>query len=430
MTTHWINAKGDDPFFKHTLSKLLHSHLDSEDPTPAIRTTLDIAHLLLLSNHLSLAHSLISSLYLHGPLILSKDPKNQQNSPLNHYPLTLSNFYLTFKNTYALPAHLKELNDQRKCIHKCTSETEHLAHAQWGKYRECTRTGWMLDHYQLPEPSDPHNIWKTTDEPRKLAICARLLAKNKDQGEYASEENLKEAVQVAQKLYSQPQILVTEWNFAKARKEGRERHSALLYRRLIIGAAIKIGDLETAAKVLGLGLRLDGFCNGFEIEDILMLPGIYDILPLLAAMGREGNPFFVEKSDAEVMVRELDKTTKMRVEGGRQWALAPEKVGWEELLMRLARGAWRVNKREYKELGVKSFEGILFDPATEEEIEDAERKCGALPGDFKDMVRVSNGCVTYLLHEERRGEEGYVRLTRKQVHGRLPPLRRRSSRSR
>jgi hypothetical protein len=34
---------------------------------------------------------------------------------------------------------------------------------------------------------------------------------------------------------------------------------------------------------------------------------------------------------------------------------------------------------------------ILFPPASEEEIADAEEKVGVLPEDFKDMIGVANG---------------------------------------
>lgn len=122
-----------------------------------------------------------------------------------------------------------------------------------------------------------------------------------------------------------------------------------------------------------------------------MIPGIYDVLPLLAKRGKEGSPFFIEESVAEEMVKRLVATLELRATKGRQWSLAPEKVGWEELLNRLARAAWKVNRKEYKQQGVESAEEILYEPATEEEIQQAEAICGQLPEDFKEMVRAANG---------------------------------------
>jgi hypothetical protein len=42
---------------------------------------------------------------------------------------------------------------------------------QWGKYQECTRTGWMLEHVGLAEPESPSSIWRETDDP---AMCIRF----------------------------------------------------------------------------------------------------------------------------------------------------------------------------------------------------------------------------------------------------------------
>jgi hypothetical protein len=376
MNIHWIDQNDSGPFAPHALSPLIHSLLDAKDPSPAIRSTLRLAHLFLLSNHLSLAHKLLSSLYKHTHTIIPLNPN--EDSPLSYPTLSIENFYQT---------KIHERPENMPVIEKWSAS---LKTEQWGKYRECTRTGWMLDHYQLPEPSDPH-IWRESDEPRILAMCARLLAKSKVQGEYASLENLREAVEVAKKLYALPQVCVSEWDFGKARNEGVERHSHLLYRRLVIECAIRIGDLETAAEMLSLGLRIDGFAHAFDLEIILMIPGIFDVLPILAKMGKEGNPFFIEEGEGEEIVKKIVETIEERAEKGRQWSLALEKVGWKELLGRLSRGAWKVNRREYKEQGVSSAEGILFEPATEEEILAAEEKCGELPSDFKEMVRVANG---------------------------------------
>jgi hypothetical protein len=162
---------------------------------------------------------------------------------------------------------------------------------------------------------------------------------------------------------------------------------------LVINWAIRVGEPQTAVDLLSQALRLDGLqdWNSGPMEELLIVPGIYDILPLLAEGGKASNPFFITEEDAEVMVSEITKTLKQRAEHGRDWALAEDKVGWRGLLDRLAQAAWKVNGKAYRKLGVKSAEGILYDPATEEEIEAAEKKVGELPADFKEMVRIANG---------------------------------------
>jgi hypothetical protein len=42
-------------------------------------------------------------------------------------------------------------------------------------------------------------------------------------------------------------------------------------------------------------------------------------------------------------------------------------------------------------MGITSVDGILYDPATEEEIQAAEAEVGELPADFKEMLRLANG---------------------------------------
>jgi hypothetical protein len=122
-----------------------------------------------------------------------------------------------------------------------------------------------------------------------------------------------------------------------------------------------------------------------------MVPGIYDVLPLLARGGKENNPFFISKEDAVVMVREITAALELRDQHGRQWALHRSKVGWRELLDRLAEGTWKAHRKECQARGMKSAKDILYEPATEEEITAAEEKVGELPADFKEMVRLANG---------------------------------------
>jgi hypothetical protein len=356
---------------QYPLSLLLSSYLEPVDPTPAIQQSLRLVHLLLLSNYQSLANELGHVLYKHTESIIPPE----SSSPLKYSSLALENFWLTH------PEHPRPEKINAWSI-------EGLEKAQWHRYRECTRTGWMLEHCCLPEPASPH-IWRETEEPATLAMCCRLLAKDKTEGQYASKENMKEALEAAKKLYAQPQIQIKEWKYERG---APKRHSYLLYRRLVVEIALRVGELETAAEVLALALRVDGFndSNGGSLDEYLMLPGIWDVLPLLAKRGKEGNPYFIEEGNAVVMVKDVIRMLELRVREGRQWSLAPEKVGWEELLRRLAEGAWKVNPREYKRMGVKRPEDILFKPATEE-IVAVENRFGKLPADFKEMILVANG---------------------------------------
>jgi hypothetical protein len=55
-------------------------------------------------------------------------------------------------------------------------------------------------------------------------------------------------------------------------------------------------------------------------------------------------------------------------------------------------GRWKIHQKEYKRMGITSADRILlYDPATEEEIQAAEAEVGELPADFKEMLRLANG---------------------------------------
>ncbi|OBT72484.1 hypothetical protein VF21_08524 [Pseudogymnoascus sp. 05NY08] len=157
--------------------------------------------------------------------------------------------------------------------------------------------------------------------------------------------------------------------------------------------AIRLGELDTASEVLSMALRLDGFgsSSGASLQDFLFVPGIYDVLPLLAKGGNESNPYFIEEQDADTLVKDIISAVDLRVTKGQQRRLPPREAGWDDLLERLAQGAWTVNSREYKGMGFESAADILFPPATEAEIEAVEKDHGELPADFKDMVRIANG---------------------------------------
>lgn len=386
MAITWVDAGFEHHFAQNSLSKLISAYLEPVDPREAITKTLRLVDLLLLSNHIAKANELILALYKYGENIVPPDP-HDSDPPFKYTSFSLENFWLAHGDTYSRPENAPVFT---RCSHGCKSGEENLAYEQWGKFREANRTGWMLEHCKLAEPADPH-VWKESDDPRMLAMCCRLLCKSKTQGKYVSQERMKEALEAGKKLYAQPQICVSEWDYKEARTRGEKRHSDLLYRRLVVELAIRVGELETAAEMLSLGLRVDGFNHGSDLYHYLMLPGIYDVLPLLAEKGKEGSPFFIEEKDTEDIVRKILETLELRATKGRQWSLAPEKVGWKELLERLAKGAWKVNRKEYKQMGVTCWEDILYDPADEDEIKAAEEKHGELPKDFKEMMLVAAG---------------------------------------
>ncbi|KAG4432757.1 hypothetical protein IFR05_011762 [Cadophora sp. M221] len=373
---HNIDAGSWTPY---PLSRHIFTLLDPVSPSPGIRQTLHLSQLLLLSNHLSQANSLLTALYNHGPSIIPPSPYEESKVDMYY---SLEAFWLAHKGTHPRPA-----NAPATYASKDQTLKERLAYERWGKFRECTFTGWMHEHWNLREPKDAH-CWRESEDPRMLAICSRLLAKTKVRGEYVSESRMREALDAALKLYAIPPKK-EEYDGSKEAKS--QRYCSLLYKRLPIELAIRLGELDVAREILSEALRHDGFSNGGSLDEFLMIPGIWDVLPLLNEKEKEGNAYFITKGDADVLVKGIIEALELRVKEGRQWSLAPEKLSWTELLERMARGAWKVNRREYRGKGIASWRGVLNEPASEEEIEAAEKKFGELPKDFKDMCRVSDG---------------------------------------
>ncbi|OQE40251.1 hypothetical protein PENCOP_c006G00016 [Penicillium coprophilum] len=324
-----------------THKRLIKYYIDKEDPSDAVDGILHLSELLILSNQLIEAHLIASAVYRlvnDGRFADTGDSLDSRT----YLPITLDIFW-----------------------------TSWISGQQWDKYRECTRTGWMLEHVGLAEPESPSSTWRETDDPAMLAMCVRLLAKTTTPGTYPPAHLAREALEAAQKLYAKPDTPKEECGWGP---EKPKRQSYLLYRRLIVDLAIRLGELQSAADILGQGLRQDSFTNGGELRDFLLVPGIYNVLLLLALSEKESNHFFISKEDAVVM-----------------WALHPSKVGWKELLDRLAEGAWRAHPKKCQGMGMKHAMDLLYEPATEEEIAAAEDKVGELPADFKEMLRVANG---------------------------------------
>ncbi|KAJ5795023.1 hypothetical protein N7457_001622 [Penicillium paradoxum] len=376
MPIQWVDTRDNSIM---TLPRLIKSYIDKEDPSCAIHHMLYLAERLLLSNHLTEGHLIASAVFR----LIEDFETTAKGERLDHHiyvPNTFETFWYLHKSTFPRPQRVPPW---------CPIPSEGwLAKEQWEKYRECTRTGWMLEHLGLAEPKNPLSIWRETDDPAMLAMCARLLAKTTTPGTYPPENLAREALGAAQKLYSIPEVLNGE---SGKKPDDKRKHSLLVYPRLAIELAIRVGELQTAADILGQELRRDESKAGNSVTGFLMVPGIYDVLPLLARGGKENNPFFIPKEDAVVMTREITAVLELRAEHGRQWELDPSKVGWRELLDRLSEGAWKAHNKECRAMGWKGPKDLLFEPATEKEIAETEERFGELPADLKEMVRLSNG---------------------------------------
>lgn len=358
--------------------------MELEDCINSVRQTFRIVDLLLLSNHLAHANLLAHALYKHMSTILPKHTPWPDAQTLRYFWFTHPSYPAPVEASYE-----PRLGDGSPEALEAVARFER---SQWESYRECTRTGWMLEHCDLAGPHDPH-VWKETEDGPLIAMCARLLAKEKTPGHYPTSERLSEALAAAEKLYSLRQVPVRDWEIEGKAGQGERRHSYLLHRRLVVEIALRLDRLVAAADILSQGLLLDGFPNndGASLDCFLMLPGIYHIIPLLAAKGKHGNPFYIEEDDATLIVQMISATLERRAKYGRQWSLAPEKVGWRELLDRLAQAAWMVNSKEYKIAGIMSAADILNDPDSEEDIVATEDRVGPLPEDLKDMFRIAGG---------------------------------------
>lgn len=373
-------------FVEHHVSDVVSLLLEPIDYYDGLHQVQRIAQFLLLSNNIDQAYKLICALCEHEKVRSTSPNSAQQSFQLSTRPF--ANFWASFP---ALTSP-EESSNQQAGSERTSTRQARLASDQWREYRETNRTGWMLDRFNLPEP-DNHHLWQETEDPHMIAMCARLLAKDKTPGQYPSLDTMREALAAAKKLYAQPQVPITEWDLQPNGSQSARRHSYLLYRRLVVELAIRVGDLESASEVLSKGLRLDGFnsMDGGQLDRYLYVPGIYSVLPLLAKRGKEGNPFFIEEDDAAAIVEQITAALDLRARDGRQWSLAEDKVGWKELMNRLAKAAWVVNRAEYERNGLTCAEDILHPPATEGAITEAESRVGELPAEFKEMMRVSNG---------------------------------------
>ncbi|KFY81538.1 hypothetical protein V500_11316 [Pseudogymnoascus sp. VKM F-4518 (FW-2643)] len=382
MSLSWFNGAWGD-HSQRTLPTLISSYLKSSDTYIAVTETFYLVNILILSNHIEKADELVNAVCYYRAKILSAPSSNVSTPVLEYFWQTNIVRIYPHVDKEVYEAFVKEITPTRE---------GRLAKEQWGQYRESCRTDWMIEHLSVAEPKDPH-IWREIDDPVMLAMCCRLLAREETPGVYPPQERMREALAAAMKLYAQPQGPIEEGVDYSSTQAWKSRHSFLLYRRLAIELAIRVGELELASEILSMALRLDGFgrSSGASLQDFLFVPGIYDVLPLLAEGGKKSNPFFIEEEDANILVDAILSAVELRATEGRSWTLPPTEAGWKELMERLSKGAWLINSTEYKNIGLECAADILFPPATEAEIEAVEKDIGSLPADLKDMVRISNG---------------------------------------
>ncbi|KAJ5804086.1 uncharacterized protein N7518_000389 [Penicillium psychrosexuale] len=352
MSIQWTGSRIEGQTEQRSLPRLINRYIYEEDSTITIFDILRLTELLILSSHFTEAHLIASTLYT-----LVRDFELTDNGKKRDFkidtPSTLEVFWNVNQSVFPRPQ--RAPHSVRDDNHKMS-----LRQKQWSNYAQCTYSKWNVEFMDNESPS---SVWRETDDPATLATCARLLAKTTTRYTYPPENLAREALEVAQKLYATPDIPKEAWAW---KSNEPRRHAHLLYRRLPIELAIHLGDF-------------------------LMVPGIFDVLPLLARGGKESNPFSIPKQDAVGMVREITAVLELRAKHGGHRELHPTKVGWSELLNRLAEGVWHLHHEEYQEMGIKNANDLLYEPATKEEITAAEKKVGELPADFKEMVRVANG---------------------------------------
>ncbi|KAG9242888.1 hypothetical protein BJ878DRAFT_481615 [Calycina marina] len=162
------------------------------------------------------------------------------------------------------------------------------------------------------------------------------------------------------------------------------RHSSLLYRRLAVELAIGMDELETAAAIM---------------------------------TGKKCNPFYIEENHAAAMVQQLIINHRASSKEGSR--LASGRVGWREILDRLAQDAWKVNEEEYLFQCITCAEDILHVPSSEKEIKSAENKSYHYPRAsrrwlqgvyrlFADVIYGTNN----ISHNDDEGDLVHYRLER------------------
>lgn len=150
MSIRWFNGTWGDRS-KQTLPGLVSSYLELSDPSVAVTESFYLANVLILSNHIEMAHKLVNTLYRYRDEIApaSTIPSNS-STPVLEY------FWQTHKDI-SRPFYEQQYGSALK--EDSLTLDEYLAKEQWGQYRESCRTSWMIEHLSVAEPNDPH-IWR------------------------------------------------------------------------------------------------------------------------------------------------------------------------------------------------------------------------------------------------------------------------------
>ena len=224
------------------------------------------------------------------------------------------------------------------------------------------------------------DLWKTTDDPFIISYCFYSNLNNPELGQPPSKEACKQALPISLKLYSLPN--------GNANELAGRRHWELVPRTTAMAIAIRASELEIAADIFQIASKLEGL-GITKAAGFLQIPGIYDVLPILAKRGTAANKHYINAEDTATIVRDFKEAMTARL------AAVPHsgipKVDWKNTLNRLAVAAWTVHGKSYRAKGFTYSDDVLFPPATEQEIIEAEKLVGPLPEDLKQMVRVSNG---------------------------------------
>lgn len=369
MTT--VLGEDDQPFSLVSVKRLL---LEDKDPTEyGIWEACRIAYQILFSNNVDEFQKLLQAIVTFDSA-WARTHSKYESLGLNCMGVVPEMFY------EAHPKYQRPTNIAVKLFDHTRQEIKY-----WKTiFSSKAYSDQLLANY--PDIKFDHNDshqWKHTDDPVVISYCCHKLASNPDEESPPTRDDAKEALEAAQKLYEQPQSHPSKIVFAN-----QIIHHAFISRDLSLKLAIYLEDFQTALEILRLAIKVDTFWQ-YKSEVFLRIPGIYNVLPLLAAEGLQANPYHVSPENAKVIVSDLKEAMEGRIAKGQ---LVPmERVSWKDLLRRLSKAAWEVNETNYRKHGLTKSDDVLFPPATKEQIEIAEKRVGKLPNDLKEMVKIANG---------------------------------------
>ncbi len=233
------------------------------------------------------------------------------------------------------------------------------------------------DYFFRPRvlPQSPHD-WRDSSDPAFVEECARMLSWPSGD-KWPDDETTREVLEAMQK--------------SRSLLNGERPAPSIRSYSLEVGTALRVGTeeaREVTEQILENSNDVDWHhsSNKSWMSDCLCFKNMRPVLSSLSAQVLK-----LSRVDAGAACRDLVEAIESRLGGDLQVPLPS--VGWNELLDRLAKAAFLVygGDEYYKEVGIANYEDILFPPATQEEIEEAEDTLGELPADFKEMVAVHNG---------------------------------------